>query len=237
MLNVNVRFLSKRLRRTAGNTCTELLQKHLSTCASSPVAILCLGLGSPSSSPNSRAQLGFLLEICKSTGLEHANVSIYDPVFSEEDNTLFEQLGLRLTVGRPSRPLTQFFQDGKHPLNAPTLLWMPHCDLDLYENVLAANWSREQLAYVILIANRLGDYVEGNPRHKLETRAPCLLRLENVMQSCPLPASSAWTAAFNTIAIQSIDRNAEIPDSWFSESDKLPTATDAHDQSADDCSG
>ncbi|KAJ7685026.1 SRR1-domain-containing protein [Mycena polygramma] len=198
--------------------CQQLLQKHLTTCASSPVAILCLGLGSPSSSPNSRAQLGFLLEICKSTGLEHANVSIYDPVFSEEDNTLFEQLGLR---------------DGKHPLDAPTLLWMPHCDLDLYENVLAANWSREQLAYVILIANRLGDYVEGNPRHKLETRAPCLLRLENVMQSCPLPASSAWTAAFNTIAIQSIDRNAEIPGSWFSESDKLPTATDAHDRSAD----
>jgi len=54
---------------------------------------------------------------------------------------------------------------------------MPHCDLDLYENVLATNWSREQLEYVTLISNRLGDYIDSNPRRKLETRAPYVLRL------------------------------------------------------------
>ncbi|KAJ7867953.1 SRR1-domain-containing protein [Mycena leptocephala] len=202
--------------------CQQILQDHLTAHSLSPSQILCLGLGSPSASPNSRAQLGFLLEICKSTRIEHANVSIYDPVFSEEDDALFEQLGFYvLPESKASAlgsgetlPLTTF-QDGKHPLNATTILWMPHCDLDLYENVLAANWSRDQLSYVILVSNRLGDYVDNNPRGKLEARAPCVLRLESVMQCCLLPVSTACTTAFNTIAIQSVDRN-EIPESWFS---------------------
>ncbi|KAJ6547395.1 SRR1-domain-containing protein, partial [Mycena capillaripes] len=192
-----------------------------------PSQILCLGLGSPASSPNSRAQLAFLLEICKSIGIEHVNVSIYDPVFSEEDDALFEKLGFRVLSANTASGFGSSFQEGKHPLDTPTLLWMPHCDLDLYESVLAANWSREQLEYVILISNRLGDYVDSNPRHKLETRAPCLLRLENIIQCYPLPVSSPFPTAFNTIAIQFIGRNARIPDSWFSEIDKVPTTADA----------
>ncbi|KAJ7779184.1 SRR1-domain-containing protein, partial [Mycena metata] len=148
--------------------CQQILQDHLTAHSLSPSKILCLGLGSPSSSSNSRAQLGFLLEICKSTGIEHSNVSIYDPVFSEEDDALFRQLGFcRLSENKAS----------SHSLEATTILWMPHCDLDLYESVLAANWSREQLPYVLMISNRLGDYVDSNPRQKLEARAPCLLQL------------------------------------------------------------
>ncbi|KAJ7632459.1 hypothetical protein FB45DRAFT_503949 [Roridomyces roridus] len=67
--------------------------------------------------------------------------------------------------------------EGRYPLDSPTLLWMPHCDLDLYESILAANWTREQLSYVILVSNRLGDYADSNSRQKLETRAPCLARV------------------------------------------------------------
>ncbi|KAJ7899968.1 SRR1-domain-containing protein [Mycena olivaceomarginata] len=163
--------------------CQRILQDHLTAHALCPSQLLCLGLGSPSSSPNSRAQLAFLLEICKSIAIENGNVSIYDPVFSEEDNALFQELGFRVLSEN---------KDGKHPLDAPTVLWMPHCDLDLYESILATNWSREQLGYMVLISNRLGDYVDSNPRRKLETRAPCLLRLEGVMQCCVLPDSPAF---------------------------------------------
>ncbi|KAJ7149133.1 SRR1-domain-containing protein [Mycena filopes] len=176
--------------------CQQLLKDHLNVNSLSPSQIICLGLGSPSSSPNSRAQLAFLLEICKSTGIEHSKVSIYDPIFCEEDVTLFDQLGLYAT----------------------TILWMPHCDLDLYEGVLAANWSEEKLPNAILIANRLGDYVDSNPSHKMETRAPCLLRLasaEGVLECCPLPVCSIRTTAFNTIAIQSLSSKAKLTDSWF----------------------
>ncbi|KAJ7090038.1 SRR1-domain-containing protein [Mycena crocata] len=204
--------------------CQQILRKHMTAHSLSCSQVLCLGLGSPSSSPNSRAQLGFLLEICEAMGIEHGNVSIYDPVFSDEDENLFKQLRLRA-------------QEGRYPLDTPTIFWMPHCDLDLYESVLATNWSREQLACMILICNRLGDYVDSNPRHKLETRAPCLLRFEEVMECRLLPVSNTCTTAFNAIAIQSVRRDTKMPESWFSgtgsEIVKLPPLQEAPDKSAE----
>ncbi|KAJ7489871.1 SRR1-domain-containing protein [Mycena galericulata] len=181
--------------------CQQLLQDHLTAQFLSSSQLLCLGLGSPSSSPNSQAQLAFLLEICKAMGIEHANVSIYDPVFAEEDKTLFKQLGIRVLCEN---------NEGRYPLKVPTILWMPHCDLDLYESILAANWSRERLP---------------NPRQKLETRAPCLLRIEGLLECSLLPVSAGFTTAFNNIAIQSIAHNAKLPESLFSEIVEPPAAT------------
>ncbi|KAJ7219120.1 SRR1-domain-containing protein [Mycena pura] len=183
--------------------CLCLLQDHLATRSSAPSKILCLGLGSPSSSPNSRAQLALLLEICKATAIEHCNVSVYDPVFTEEDDVLFKHLDIRMLAENKASG------EGRYPLEAPTILWMPHCDLGLYENVLAANWSRTQLSYIILISNRLGDYVDSTPKRKLETMAPCVLHFADIVESCILPACTAWTTAFNSIAIQSL-RDARV---------------------------
>jgi hypothetical protein len=85
-----------------------------------------------------------------------------------------------------------------HLVEVPTILFMPHCDMQLYENILKRNWTRDAISNVLLIANRLLDYVDGcvpyilqmqsvilymtiphssNPTHKLETAFPCLLRL------------------------------------------------------------
>ncbi|KAJ6546516.1 SRR1-domain-containing protein [Mycena vulgaris] len=205
--------------------CQQILRDHLTAHSLAPSQILCLGLGSPSSSPNSRAQLGFLLEICHSMGIEHAKVSVYDPVFSEEDDALFEELQIRV-LHENKASYRRIARTGL------ALMQMPHCDLDLYENVLRANWSRERLPYVILISNRLGDYIDSNPRHKLETRAPCLLRVEQVMACNLLPVSVACITAFNTIAIQSVGGNVKMPESWFSELVKPPGPTD-DDRSAD----
>jgi hypothetical protein len=37
---------------------------------------------------------------------------------------------------------------------------MLHCDARLYEQLLAANWSKDRLPNVLFIANRLGDYID-----------------------------------------------------------------------------
>ncbi|KAJ7176832.1 SRR1-domain-containing protein, partial [Mycena filopes] len=196
----------------------ELLKDHLNANSLSPSQIICLGLGSPSSSPNSRAQLAFLLEVCKSTGIEHSDVSIYDPIFCEEDVTLFDQLGL-CTLSEDRAKGRSFIRSDHNLMGESISIQMPHCDLDLYEGVLAANWSEEKLPNAILIANRLGDYVDSNPSQKMETRAPCLLRLasaEGYLECCPLPVCSIRATAFNTIAIQSLSSKAKLTDSWFS---------------------
>lgn len=47
----------------------ELLQDYLTAHSLASSEVLCLGLGSPSFSANSRAQLGFLLELCEAMGI------------------------------------------------------------------------------------------------------------------------------------------------------------------------
>ncbi|KAF7304668.1 Translation machinery-associated protein 20 [Mycena kentingensis (nom. inval.)] len=189
-----VRKAAEDLRQDDWNASWQrLLHDRIQTLPERPCKLICLGLGSPTESANSRAQLAFLLEICGAVPIEHANVALYDPVFSQEDETLFGELGMRLLADN---------KDGSYPLDAPTILWMPHCDLELYENVLSANWSHDKLAFMTLIANRLGDYVDSNPMARLQKRAPRLVRIADVLECRPLPAPSAWTTAFNTIAIQ-----------------------------------
>ncbi|OBZ75412.1 hypothetical protein A0H81_04523 [Grifola frondosa] len=51
-------------------------------------------------------------------------------------------------------------QHARYALRAPTLVFMPHCDLHLYENLLRENWTHEGLARLVLIANSLSDYTE-----------------------------------------------------------------------------
>jgi len=95
-------------------------------------------------------------------------------------------------------------QQGHCAVDAPTILFMPHCDLTLYENILAANWSIERLSNILLVSNDLSDYIHNNPTHKLEGEAPCLLKLAEFLECHPLPLSETWPTAFNNTAIQFI---------------------------------
>jgi hypothetical protein len=45
----------------------------------------------------------------------------------------------------------------------PTICFMPHCDIDIYENLLQANCSKEKLSNILLVANRLADYLDRSP--------------------------------------------------------------------------
>jgi hypothetical protein len=51
-------------------------------------------------------------------------------------------------------------QRGEYTIEDPTMLFMPHCEMSLHENILRANWAQERLANVFFVANRLNDYVD-----------------------------------------------------------------------------
>lgn len=179
--------------------CSHILKGAWSVISPEPPAILCLGLGSPTMSPNSNIQLAFLVEMCRDLKIEHDNVSLYDPVFTAEDTALFEDLHMRvLTENR----------NAQHPVDVPTMCLMPHCDMELYENFLKVNWSQERLSKALLVGNRLGEYVDSNPNHKLKTRVPYLLKLAPLLECRPLPPSSAWPTAFNNTCAQFLPPNA-----------------------------
>lgn len=51
-------------------------------------------------------------------------------------------------------------QEAQYTLVNPTILYMPHCDRILYENILRENWSGDGMRRILLVANCLGDYVD-----------------------------------------------------------------------------
>jgi len=88
-------------------------------------------------------------------------VFIYDPVFTEADKEFLQGLGMHCLSDT----------DAKDAVERPTILYMPHCDLELYENIIGANWAEENLRRIIFVANRFSDYmdkyVSPSPSEKL----------------------------------------------------------------------
>jgi len=81
---------------------------------------------------------------------------------------------------------------------------MPHCDLELYENILRANWTKERLRRLLLIGNHLGRYTESTPLRILEMSYPCVFRLASVATVEHLPEHSVHPNSFSTTAVQFI---------------------------------
>lgn len=140
------------------NTRTELLaddwfshcsKLFIDALAFTPCQVLCLGLGSPSTSVNARAQLAFILQLSQQSDIDPANVLLYDPIFTEEDLSMFRTL--ELTV------LNESSAKSAYEIRHPTIVFMPHCDRNLYEAVFAANPTLNQM---VLIANHIQDYLQ-----------------------------------------------------------------------------
>jgi len=89
-----------------------------------------------------------------------------------------------------------------HSLSVPTIAYMPHCDMALYESFLRVNWTRDRLSLVVLIANNLADYTESNSSHRMSEECPCIARLAPYLNSRALPLSTSHKTAFNNLAIQ-----------------------------------
>ncbi|KAI6096104.1 hypothetical protein EV401DRAFT_1145902 [Pisolithus croceorrhizus] len=192
--------------------CEERLRFALCDMCIKPRKVLCLGLGSPSGSRDTRAQLALLSRLCSFADIGLMNVCLYDPVFTDADKDLFRVLGMKCIDDK---------KNVQHSLDCPTILYMPHCDLVLYETVLRANWSRERLCNMVLVANSFYDYLEHNAISKLEAEYPCLTRLAPVIESCPLPASELFSTAFNNLSVQYAKRTILSSDDTFWE---LPLA-------------
>jgi hypothetical protein len=68
-------------------------------------------------------------------------------------SSFFASLTLILFAKRQDGPVS-------HVLSVPTIAYMPHCDMVLYESFLRENWSKDRISFMTLIANTLADYIE-----------------------------------------------------------------------------
>ncbi|KZT11469.1 uncharacterized protein LAESUDRAFT_720709 [Laetiporus sulphureus 93-53] len=195
--------------------CKEYVKDCLDTLQIKSPEVLSLGLGSPVLSRDARAQLAFLLAVCDGLSIDRTSVSIYDPVFTDEDIDLLDTLRVtRLTEDKRAA----------YRLRAPTLVFMPHCDVQLYENLLRENWSQAGLPNLVLIANRLSEYADNVPTRKLSVEHPCVWRLTvaRYLAARALPICPAYPTAFNNTSIQyaRVSDIGGVGDEWW----ELPLA-------------
>ncbi|KAF9452294.1 hypothetical protein P691DRAFT_805174 [Macrolepiota fuliginosa MF-IS2] len=94
---------------------------------------------------------------------------------------------------------------------------MPHCDMGLYDNLLRANWSQDRIQTLVLLANRLEEYLENHPHHKLREHVPYLFKTAPVLNCHPFPTSEAWPTAFNNTSVQWVRLPNNLPNDWFLE--------------------
>jgi len=131
---------------------------------------------------------------------------VYDPVFSEEDLALFTKLKIQVLEEN---------KNGVHPISVPTICFLPHCDLQLYESFFRANWTLEQLSNLVLVANKLTEYSDNTSSQNLRKTAPCLQRLAPILECQELPVLTGWPTAFNNITVQYLSSQIESTDVWF----------------------
>ncbi|EIN07774.1 hypothetical protein PUNSTDRAFT_144312 [Punctularia strigosozonata HHB-11173 SS5] len=189
-----------------------------------PTRVLCLGLGSPSSSRDARAQLAYLMHTVKWLEIEHSRVTVCDPVFTDDDRALFDETGI-IHI-QPTE------LEHELALNQPTLLYMPHCDRDLYERVYASNRSKRELGNLLLIGNELEAYATAGSKKELEQKAQQILKILPYLSSYLLPRSDAFYTAFQGTSVQIVSVDAAPPEFWEHEEpekiDSVEAQVDAH---------
>ncbi|KAF8333972.1 uncharacterized protein EI90DRAFT_3050486, partial [Cantharellus anzutake] len=132
----------------------------------------------------------------------HEDVIVADPAFQQEDIDGLTALGF---------VVTSVIGNGHYDLTPRVLLYMPHCDLSLHEDIFKHNWESSRLHGLFMIANDLTIYSESMPTHKLRAKAPFTAQLLPHLCIQRLPKCASFPEAFNDLAIQWIPNNGSLP--------------------------
>ncbi|CAL5380259.1 unnamed protein product [Camellia sinensis] len=77
------------------------------------------------------------------------DLEVFDPILSGIETWVLESLGCSvLSVN----------EQGRQQALKPTLFFMPHCEAELYDNLLQANWRSDMLNRIILFGNSFETY-------------------------------------------------------------------------------
>lgn len=122
----------------------------------------------------------------------------YDPAFRALDLHVLPALGVDVT------PINE---EGRRVVNEPTLFFMPHCEAELMDNLVAANEAAGSLSNVVILGNSFRQYHERFSMRSGEvhvSRPETLLRLvtDGRVVEVPVPEIGfPVTSAFNDISL------------------------------------
>ncbi|XP_061362389.1 protein SENSITIVITY TO RED LIGHT REDUCED 1-like [Gastrolobium bilobum] len=77
------------------------------------------------------------------------NIEVFDPILSVTESRVLEALGCSVM---------SINEHGRREALKPTLFFMPHCEAELYNNLLQANWKLNLLRNMVLFGNSFETY-------------------------------------------------------------------------------
>ena len=80
------------------------------------------------------------------------NIEVFDPVLSVSESRVLEALGCSVM---------SINEHGRREALKPTMFFMPHCEAELYNNLLQANWKLNLLRNMVLFGNSFETYEEN----------------------------------------------------------------------------
>jgi hypothetical protein len=168
------------LRQTT-HMCSEATAWDLTAASAEPsIDIVCYGIGNFAKSPAARLQLALL---CALAQRWRAHVTVFDPALVPEEHQLATDLGLQVL---DSNDL------GLHAVGPgrKTLFYMPHCCLEMYNNVLWSNWGpNSSLPHLALLGNSFSQYVLSHSDKHMRQHAPCVLQAVAFCDETPAKSS------------------------------------------------
>lgn len=118
--------------------------------AESKMQMVVYGIGSIESYESPRWQLSLAL-LMKRNFDWIGEVDVFDPILSATESKVLNSFGCSvLSVN----------EQGRRQASKPTLFFMPHCEAQLYRNLLLANWNAEKLNRMVLFGNSFRKYEE-----------------------------------------------------------------------------
>ncbi|GER53668.1 protein SENSITIVITY TO RED LIGHT REDUCED 1 [Striga asiatica] len=127
----------------------ETLVKFLRVLGSEPqMEMVIYGIGSIDSFEPPRLQLALAILMKRSFDWV-GGIQVFDPIISLTESRVLTSLGCEvLSVN----------EQGRRPVVRPTLFFMPHCEVELYDNLLQANWGLDPLSRMVLFGNSFSEY-------------------------------------------------------------------------------
>ncbi|KAJ4831167.1 hypothetical protein Tsubulata_025739 [Turnera subulata] len=106
------------------------------------------GIGSIESYETPRFQLSVAL-LLKKRFSWIGDIEVFDPILSATESRVLEAFGCSVL---------SINEQGRRQAIKPTLFYMPHCEAQLYDNLLRANWKAELLNQIVLFGNSFQVY-------------------------------------------------------------------------------
>ncbi|OXA62604.1 SRR1-like protein [Folsomia candida] len=171
--------------------------------------IVCLGLGSFSDCIIARYQLALLTLL--QTKLEIGSVELFDPIFSDQENAVLEELGFHvLTINEEGRRCVEN--------DLLTLFYLPHCSHQLTNNLLFANWNIEKLKNCVIISNSFANIHNSVPPRILSQSLSFISRAGDICEEFEVKNCFEYSDIFNDTSIHVFSKlNAfhQMNDFWL----------------------